>query len=59
MGCQNKALDKGKWGKLPLPLNSKKIYYDDKGKETKLMDKNNLVEYWLVWAKMLVRMTMV
>jgi len=46
MDAKTKALDKGKW-ETTFTLNSKKIYYDDKGKEDKVDDKNNLVDIGL------------
>ncbi|WP_047417973.1 M1 family aminopeptidase [Cellulophaga sp. Hel_I_12] len=46
MDAKTKALENGKW-ETTFTLNSKKIYYDDKGKEDKVDDKNNLVDIGL------------
>ncbi|MEO8933042.1 MAG: M1 family aminopeptidase, partial [Xanthomarina sp.] len=46
MNAKTKALDNGKW-ETTFTVNSKKIYYDDKGKEDKVDDKKNLVDVGL------------
>lgn len=46
MDAKTKALDNGKW-ETTFTLNSKKIYYDDKGKEEKVDNKKNLVDIGL------------
>ena len=46
MNSKTKALKNGKW-KTTFTVNSKKIYYDDKGKEAKIDDKKNLVDVGL------------
>tara|TARA_R110002012_G_scaffold263456_2_gene446445 strand:+ start:98864 stop:102397 length:3534 start_codon:yes stop_codon:yes gene_type:complete len=46
MDAKTKALDNGKW-ETTFTLNSKKIYYDDKGKEDRVDDKKNLVDIGL------------
>jgi ABC-2 type transport system permease protein len=46
LDAKTKKLDNGKW-ETTFTVNSKKIYYDDKGKETKVDDKKNLVDLGL------------
>lgn len=46
MDAKTKALDNGKW-ETSFKVNSKKIYYDDKGKEDRVDDKKNLVDIGL------------
>ncbi|HUH28849.1 M1 family aminopeptidase, partial [Gelidibacter sp.] len=44
--AKTKALDNGKW-ETTFTVNSKKIYYDDKGREDRVDDKKNLVDIGL------------
>lgn len=46
MDAETKATDNGKW-ETTFTVNSKKIYYDDSGKEEKVDDKKNLVDIGL------------
>lgn len=46
LDAKTKKLDNGKW-ETTFTVNSKKIYYDDKGKENKVDDKKNLVDVGL------------
>ena len=46
MNAKTKALDNGKW-ETTFTVNSKKIYYDDTGKEKLVDDKKNLVDIGL------------
>ncbi|APQ17475.1 peptidase M1 [Maribacter hydrothermalis] len=46
MNAKTKKLDSGKW-ETTFTVNSKKIYYDDKGKEKLIDDKKNLVDIGL------------
>lgn len=46
MDAKTKALDNGKW-ETTFTVNSKKIYYDDTGKEAKVDDRKNLVDIGL------------
>ena len=46
MDAKTKALDNGKW-ETTFTVNSKKIYYDDKGKEDRIDEKKNLVDVGL------------
>ena len=46
MNSKTKALDNGKW-ETTFTVNSKKIYYDNTGKEDKIDDKKNLVDVGL------------
>lgn len=46
MDAKTKALDNGKW-ETTFTVNSKKIYYDDTGKEKSVDDKRNLVDIGL------------
>ena len=46
MSATTKALDNGKW-ETTFTVNSKKIYYDNKGKEARIDDKKNLVDIGL------------
>lgn len=46
MTAKTKALDNGKW-ETTFTVNSKKIYYDDKGKEDRVDNKKNLVDIGL------------
>ena len=46
MDAKTKALDNGKW-ETTFTVNSKKIYYDNKGKEDRIDDKKNLVDIGL------------
>ena len=46
MNSKTKKLKNGKW-ETTFTVNSKKIYYDDKGKESKIDDKKNLVDIGL------------
>ena len=46
MNAKTKALDNNKW-KTTFTVNSKKIYYDDSGKEKLVDDKKNLVDIGL------------
>src|SRR5690606_36211820 len=46
MTAKTKALDNGKW-ETTFTVNSKKIYYDDKGREDRVDDKKNLIDIGL------------
>ena len=46
MDAKTKALANGKW-ETTFTVNSKKIYYDDKGREEKIDDKDNLIDVGL------------
>ena len=46
MNAKTKALDSGKW-ETTFTVNSKKIYYDDTGKEKRVDDQKNLVDIGL------------
>jgi ABC-type transport system involved in multi-copper enzyme maturation permease subunit len=46
MDAKTKALDNGKW-ETTFTVNSKKIYYDDSGKEKEVDEKKNLVDVGL------------
>ncbi|MGV8814602.1 MAG: ABC transporter permease/M1 family aminopeptidase [Gelidibacter sp.] len=46
MNAKTKALANGKW-ETTFTVNSKKIYYDNKGREEKVDDKDNLVDVGL------------
>lgn len=46
MDAKTKALDNGKW-ETTFTVNSKKMYYDNKGKEDRIDDKKNLIDIGL------------